>query len=88
MPTRVFRHGHFHREILDVIRQADGPLTSTAIAERLAAKKPEIAGNARGLGDLVIRVRRALGRSHAGLVRDKVGRDASEWRAAEDAIVD
>ena len=51
-PACMFhKHGHLHREILDVIRQAEAPITPRAIAERLIADRPEIAGSARNLGD-------------------------------------
>jgi hypothetical protein len=76
-PARIFKHGHVHRETLDVVRQVGAPMTPRAIAERLIAERPEIARNARNLGDLSARVRKSLGRHHAGLLREKAGREAS-----------
>jgi len=83
-PARMFKHGHLHREILDVIRQAEAPITPRAIADR-----PEIAGSARNLGDLAGRVRRALGPGCAGLVREKGAQgEGAAWRVADEAPAD
>jgi len=86
-PTRIFKHGHLHREILDVIRQAEAPITPRAIAERLIADRPEIAGSKYGIGVLAARVRKSLGQGCAGLIRER-GTQGAVWRVTDEAPAD
>jgi hypothetical protein len=82
----AFKRGHFHRTILNVLREASAPMSPRAVAERLVADRPEIIGKSRTMGDLAARVRRSLGRNHAGLTGEKASRwDAKAWRVDEAA---
>ena len=87
--ARMFKHGHLHREILDVVRQAGMPITPRAIAERLIADRPEIAGSKYGMGVLAGRVRKSLGRECAGLDRENGTQgEGAVWRVADEAMAD
>jgi len=64
---KFFRHGHFSRAVLDVLRRADKPLTYREIAQRLSAEHNLNASDRHLMRDLVKKVRGTLRPDRPGL---------------------
>ena len=57
---RLFSRNELSRLIADVIRQADKPLSSRAIAAQIITERGEDAGDRKHLDDMTVRVSRSL----------------------------
>jgi hypothetical protein len=87
IPARVkrikpygFKHGHFRRTLLGILREANGPMSAKDVAERLIAD----GNSSRALPDLVHKVRGTFRRTPEGLERgiDRFG--SLTWRLVLD----
>lgn len=86
IPVRVkrirpydFKHGHFRRTLLGILREANGPMSAKDIAERLIADGK----SARPLQDLVHKVRAMFRRCPEGLERGMDQFGSLTWRLVE-----
>jgi len=70
--NRVFRQGESSRLILDVLREADGPLNTVVIAQRIAAKKNLDDSQIKSVRDTILD---ALRRAEKRGLLSHVGRD-------------
>lgn len=70
--NRIFRQGESSRLILDVLREADGPLNTVVIAQRIAAKKNLDDSQIKSVRDTILD---ALRRAEKRGLLSHVGRD-------------
>lgn len=87
IPARVkrvrpydFKHGHFRRTLLGVLREANGPMSAKDIAERLIADGK----STRALPDLVHKIRGTFRRCPEGLEREMDRFGSLTWQLAPD----
>lgn len=71
--------GGFTRPILDMLRQAETPLSARDIATKLAAARGQDVSTSAAMQAMTNRVRGALSRARAGLVSEKRG-ETIFWR--------
>lgn len=95
IPTRVkrekpyaFKHGHFRRAILGVLRTADGPMTARAIAQRMTAEGRLEVGGIHDLVDLAHKIRATLRRSPEGLECGTDEEGTLTWRVSGEAATE
>ena len=69
---RFFKHGHFARAALDVLRRAEKPLTCREIAERINAEHGLNADGAHAMRSLVKKVHMAFKGDRVGVKRQRV----------------
>ncbi|WP_375566526.1 hypothetical protein [Oceaniradius stylonematis] len=76
----VFGRGELFRSCMDVLRHADGPMTSRQIAQEIVAQSGQDARDRRYVSDLVKRVGKCLRQADNAAAKSKDDKGNIVWR--------